>query len=124
MKRREWLIGSAAALASAPFLSSDVWADAAPLSPREQMAFTWTGHELLVWGGISFAAGRQTVGDGAAYDPTTNRWRALAEAPLISRWGATVGWTGELAIVVGGNGPSGPGVAGEPPAKGAAAYRP
>lgn len=102
------------------------WRDIAssPLSVREQTAWTWTGHELVVWGGITFTSGRATVADGAAYDPATDRWRLLAPAPLSSRFMATMAWTGRLAIVIGGNGPSGPGVSLEPPATGAAAYRP
>lgn len=102
------------------------WRDIAssPLSPREQTAFAWTGHELVVWGGISFTSGRETVADGAAYDPATDRWRSLAESPLTSRWGATMAWADGLVIVAGGNGPSAPNLSSEPPATGAAAYRP
>ena len=102
------------------------WRDiaATPLSPREQMAYAWTGHELVVWGGIGFGGGRQTRDDGAAYDPATDSWRMLADAPLESRWGSTMAWIDDLLVVAGGYGPSAPALSSEPPATGAAAYRP
>jgi hypothetical protein len=102
------------------------WRDiaATPLSPREQMASAWTGHELVVWGGIAFGGGRQTRNDGAAYDPATDTWHVLADAPLESRWGSTMAWIDGLIVVAGGYGPSGAGLSSEPAATGAAAYRP
>ena len=102
------------------------WRDiaATPLSPREQMAYAWTGHELVVWGGIGFGGGRQTRDDGAAYDPATDTWRMLADAPLESRWGSAMAWIDDLLVVAGGYGPSAPALSSEPPATGAAAYRP
>jgi hypothetical protein len=95
-----------------------------PLASREQSAWSWTGRELLVWGGIQYTQGRQTLADGAAYDPSTNRWRLLPKAPIGSRYMTTMAWTGTLAIIVGGDGPSSPHAASEPPALHAAAYRP
>ena len=98
-----------------------------PLAEREQMSSTWTGHELIVWGGLSFSGFRHTLADGAAYDPATDTWRMLATSPLGSRLGASMTTTGDgLVVVVGGNGPSTAANAsnGEPPAPGAAAYRP
>jgi hypothetical protein len=96
-----------------------------PLSQREQMSSTWTGHELIVWGGISYLGSRGTLGDGAAYNPTTNQWRMLPNSPLVSRWGASMTTTPDgLVIVVGGDGPTKPDSGSEPPAPGAAAYRP
>ena len=97
---------------------------ASPLTSREQSAWAWTGRELIVWGGIQFTNGRQTLADGAAYDPTTNQWRLLPKAPIGSRDGATMGWTGTVAIIAGGDGPSSPNSPSEPPARHAAAYRP
>ena len=104
-------------------LATDTWRPIAPspLSPR-QTSGVWTGKELVLWGGRS-AAG-DFFSDGAAYDPATDQWRLLAESPLISRWGATMAWADGVVVVAGGNGPSAPGVSGEPPARGAAAYRP
>jgi N-acetylneuraminic acid mutarotase len=129
------VFGSAAAGGSGPDVgaaydpTTNHWRPIAttPLTRREQMSSTWTGHELIVWGGISFSGVRHTLADGAAYDPTSNTWRALAKSPLGSRWGAGMTTTADgLVIVVGGNGPSTAATAGnsEPPARGAAAYRP
>src|SRR5262245_37563425 len=38
----------------------------APIDPRIAFASTWTGTELLIWGGTN---GTDDFGDGAAYDP-------------------------------------------------------
>jgi hypothetical protein len=78
----------------------------APLAPRTGMAVTWTGRELVIWGGYDHLAanpaGLQVAGDGAAYDPDRNRWRRLPPAPLPARADATVVWTGREVLVVGG----------------------
>jgi N-acetylneuraminic acid mutarotase len=95
-----------------------------PLSPREQTGWVWTGRELVVWGGIGFDHGRQTMGDGAAYDLGANRWQVLPPAPIGARDGTSISWTGRLVVVVGGYGPSSVGASSEPAAYGAAAYRP
>jgi N-acetylneuraminic acid mutarotase len=39
---------------------------------------------------------------GEAYDPATNQWTALPEAPLTGRAGPTAVWTGSQMIVWGG----------------------
>jgi hypothetical protein len=39
----------------------------------------WTGREVLVFGGIR---GRDTKLDGAAWNPATGAWRAMARSPL------------------------------------------
>lgn len=44
-------------------------------SARYNHTAVWTGTEMIVWGGHA-ASG--AVGDGAAYNPTTNTWRTLA----------------------------------------------
>lgn len=69
-----------------------VWVqfDDFPLEPRDQPAAAWTGSELLVLGGstgppcppnASCIAG-DPVADGAALDPETGTWRAIADAPM------------------------------------------
>jgi hypothetical protein len=83
------------------------------------MASTWTGHELIVWGGLE---GSTTLGDGAAYDPTTDRWRVIAPAPLSASFSPMMAWTGQLVILAGGYTSNATSPA--PPATGAAAYRP
>lgn len=48
---------------------------------RTRAAVAWTGRELVVAGGWSHADDRPAR-DGAAYDPATDRWRALPDAPI------------------------------------------
>jgi hypothetical protein len=77
----------------------------APLTPRTGAAATWTGRELLVWGGHDHLGGNTGVlhvaADGAAYDPARGTWRRLPPAPLAARAGATAVWTGREVLVVG-----------------------
>jgi len=58
---------------------TDTWAptslEGAP-SARVFPAVVWTGKELLIWGGSAGLSGR-ALNDGAAYDPSTDAWRAL-----------------------------------------------
>ena len=56
-----------------------------PIGPRESFSTVWTGHELIVFGGSS-GDGLATPA-GAAYDPASDRWQALAAAP-IGAWTA------------------------------------
>ncbi len=69
---------------------------------RQNPAIAWTGREMLVWGGQD---PRQpfTLGDGAAFDPTTSAWRAISDrsAPHPREGFASV-WTGTELIVWGG----------------------
>jgi N-acetylneuraminic acid mutarotase len=97
---------------------------AALIAGREQAAVTWTGQDLFIWGGISFNHGRQTLSDGATYNPTTNRWTVLPPSPLVSRRGAVTIWTGNEILLVDGYGPSRPREPSEPALTDAAVYRP
>jgi N-acetylneuraminic acid mutarotase len=78
----------------------------APLTPRTGVAATWTGRELIVWGGYDHLSmdtgGLHVAGDGAAYDPARQAWRRLPPAPLSARADATAVWTGGEVLVVGG----------------------
>jgi hypothetical protein len=69
------------------------WAEVAPspLSPRTHTTMVWTGAEVLVIGGDTFACPPGALcenpvdpplADGAAYDPVANRWRRIADAPV------------------------------------------
>jgi len=75
-------------------------------SPRAQHTAVWTGSEMIVWGGLDTT---NVKNDGAAYDPTTDTWRALpmTQAPM-PRFGHTVVWTGTEMIVWGGTDFAGP----------------
>lgn len=59
-----------------------------PLDVRWDVAITWTGAELVVWGGDVEAANMGVSGpdrsydDGAAFDPATRTWRLLSTSPL------------------------------------------
>ncbi|WP_170181567.1 Kelch repeat-containing protein [Haloactinospora alba] len=52
--------------------------DGSPLHGRYNHSVVWTGSEMIVWGGQADT----TVKDGAAYDPGTDTWRTIAEAPV------------------------------------------
>jgi hypothetical protein len=80
-----------------------------PLPPMEAgragAADVWTGTRLLVWGGRA-----NPLGDakplipphGLAYDPRSNSWSPLPQAPLLGRIDPTAVWTRQALIVWGG----------------------
>ena len=71
---------------------SDTTTDSAPTG-RQGIITVWTGTEMIVWGG-----GKD---DGAAYNPVSNTWTAIANAPLRLA-SPTAQWTGTEMIVWGG----------------------
>jgi len=72
--------------------------------PRFGFAAVWTGHRVLVWGGL---AGSNPTwappAHGEAYNPATNQWTALPASPLHGRGFLSAVWTGHQMIVWGGN---------------------
>jgi hypothetical protein len=66
----------------------------------------WDGHRVLVWGGEATRnQGRERFvqDQGAAYDPITNAWSGLPQAPIpgTHSWDLTGAWTGrELVVIV------------------------
>lgn len=58
---------------------------AAPLAPRDGFTAVWDGRRLLLWGGERRDCGDCFLADGAAYRPTTDRWRRLPDGPLAGR---------------------------------------
>jgi len=65
----------------------------------------WSGREAIGWGGGCCG---DAFSDGVAYNPSTNRWRALARAPLAGSQDPIGAWTGrELVVFVGGFDPDG-----------------
>jgi hypothetical protein len=68
--------------------------------PRSGFAAVWTGHQVLVWGGLT--AARIPPPHGEAYDPATNKWTDLPQAPLAGRAWPVAVWTGSRMIVWGG----------------------
>jgi hypothetical protein len=71
---------------------------AAPLAARAFPAVAWTGSELIVWGGWDLHDG--FFDDGAAYDPASDQWRPLPQAPIEARMPFSV-WTGSELLVWG-----------------------
>ncbi|MEM9656003.1 MAG: kelch repeat-containing protein [Actinomycetota bacterium] len=68
---------------------------------RANSAMTWTGEEVLVVGG-SNGPGIEQI--GAAYNPTSDTWRTLADPPgQVDAWENSIGgeavWTGDEMIL-------------------------
>lgn len=80
------------------------WRAVAPGGPPPRwMHFAlWTGREVLVWGGRGCGNGGDVADclDGAAYDPATNRWRALPKGPTGGAHAGREVWTGQFAVVL------------------------
>ena len=73
----------------------------APIAGRVGAAATWTGTEVIVWGGL---ATTRPLADGAAYNPRTRQWRRLPTAPLRARTNATAVYTRGHVLIWGGSG--------------------
>ena len=57
---------------------------AAPISARAGHVAVWTGREMIIWGGYGECCPIDSTlhsGTGAAYDPSSNRWRRIADGP-------------------------------------------
>ncbi|MGE0764052.1 MAG: Kelch repeat-containing protein [Bdellovibrionales bacterium] len=90
-------------LADGLVTTPDIWVSLnsqnAP-SARYYHASTWTGRELLVWGGYSTGQYHQT---GARYDPSTDRWTSISNVGSPTpRYVYGSVWTGQQMIVWGG----------------------
>jgi putative metal-binding protein/HYR domain-containing protein len=83
---------------------SDAWtpvsASNAPAGRYDHTA-TWTGNEMLVWGGLGIGS----LQSGARYDPGRDLWSPMTvtNAPA-ARFDHTAVWTGRLLLVWGGVG--------------------
>jgi hypothetical protein len=64
------------AVATDPYGSWTVIAQA-PIKPRSYPVTAWTGSEAVFWAGSSLSRNTAMV-DGAAYDPESDTWRAIA----------------------------------------------
>lgn len=76
---------------------------AAPLSARARMQAAWTGKEMIVWGGEDARHGDRGPVDGAAYNPETNTWRRISDAPGDGRSGAGTLMVGDKTAFFGGS---------------------
>jgi N-acetylneuraminic acid mutarotase len=108
---------------------SDTWhhLPTAPVPARGFAGAVWSGPEVILWGGRTGAgvepggsASFVSVGQGAAYNPVTNKWRALPLSPLRAKSFPAAVWTGHFFIVIGGAANRGL----PAPGAGAAAYDP
>ena len=71
---------------------------------------TWTGREMIVWGGrLASIGGGAFLGDGAGYDPATDSWRGpiASDGAPSPRNGHAAAWTGRELIIWGGQGATG-----------------
>ena len=102
-------VGTGAALPFTGGITPGVWQTLPALnapSARSGHTAVWTGSKMLIWGG---AAGGTLVGNGAAYDPSTDSWAVLGSvgAPT-ARFGHVAVWTGSEMLVFGGETAAGP----------------
>jgi hypothetical protein len=88
--------------------SSDTWtkiSDRGALGARWGALSAWTGTEMIIWGGQGCGGGPNPTSchDGAAYNPSTDSWRALPAGPdegIAGDQSAAV-WTGRHVILWG-----------------------
>ncbi len=86
----------------------------APITKRQSAVSVWTGSRWIIWGGSYLPPkGAQTVelpADGAMYDPATDTWSPIPDAPIGGRTDASSVWTGHEVVVAGGEHGCSPGV--------------
>jgi N-acetylneuraminic acid mutarotase len=68
---------------------------------RSAFATVWTGSEMIVWGGTNSADNNPLI-DGAAYNPTTQKWRTISSAPATGLDVTSAVWTGTEMLIWGG----------------------
>ncbi len=93
---RHWWIDSTAPRPPA----DEFWLDPGPLTARGDHQVLWTGREMIVWGGAESDRPAHLV-EGAAFDPTTNRWRLLPPSPIQAPAYTVALWAGEEMLVLG-----------------------
>jgi Kelch motif len=83
---------------------TNTWRQLPPMPfSRAGFAAVWTGSQVLVWGGVTGGSPSSAVPPhGETYDPATNQWTAMPEAPLSGRADPAAVWTGRQMIVWGG----------------------
>ena len=79
---------------------TDRWTEL-PLPPetRDGAAHVWTGSDIIAWGGCAPHGDDECdpTADGYAFDPATQTWTDVPEAPISSSEAAGA-WTGEEAV--------------------------
>jgi hypothetical protein len=71
-----------------------------PRRHRASAVYLWTGRELFFWGGDTDNNAVHHA-DGIAYDPVSDRWRQISDAPIPGRSQAGAVRTGREAVVWG-----------------------
>ena len=64
---------------------------------RYSTVAVWTGTQMIVWGGTLSGPTWAPLASGASYDPATDTWTPLPDAPRAGR--GNVVWTGDEMIV-------------------------
>jgi N-acetylneuraminic acid mutarotase len=87
--------------------TTDTWTPVSPNgapSPRGLHTATWTGTEMIVWGGVGNAGNSYTnFADGARYNPTSDSWTAMGtNSFLAGRYDHAATWTGAKLVIWGG----------------------
>lgn len=82
--------------------ATDAWRRLAPSPLRGGAEFVgaWTGEEWLLVEANAADEQQSPSGKAAAYNPTTDTWRQIADAPLQPGWAATATWTGTTLTVI------------------------
>src|SRR5215813_4378006 len=74
--------------------ATDTWLPTSQVNApeaRDYHSSVWTGHEMIVWGGVNSAT---FVNTGARYDPSSDTWTPMTtvNAP-VARYGHAGVWT-------------------------------
>lgn len=84
-----------------------------PLGERHGHSATWTGEQLVVFGGLVEVAAddgsrrNETLASGAAWDPVSEEWTALGAFPHEGRSSHAAVWNGRRLVAFGGGHASG-----------------
>lgn len=88
--------------------SSNVWRRIATMPGRGRHipATAWADDRLILWGGTVNAEGgtNEALSDGVVYEPQSDSWGVIPDAPLEPRVLARAVWTGRELLVWGGLG--------------------
>ena len=82
--------------------ATDTWRSLSTVgapTARTSMACLWTGEELVISGGLPWG-GQALLRDGAAYDPASDGWQAIADAPAAFGSFGSDCWLGHEAVTV------------------------
>ncbi len=82
--------------------ASNTWrpiSSAGAPSPRYQHFATWTGSQMLIWGGVQVYDGWKTAPGGAGYDPVTDTWTPIMD--ILSPKPEITGNPQDKTVVVG-----------------------